>query len=233
MIYLSPGDSSISIMQQQPNFPHMFCVNTRLGERDGYFLMRWSQGHTENDAPVHILKGTPHHGRFYNIEIVPEAEQNNTLHTISTRKGSGNVVRPIRWAFTHQRLRQDNVIIPVLRIMPMAALPSMKITSFIPIVVNIPGTLVPQPTVPQPTVQAKKYTMDSIPQHIIRALLRDAVMQEEVCPITSVELDIANGAVTSCFHLFEKNAIMKWLLMPASRDKCPVCNSPCNSYTLD
>lgn len=215
----------------QPEFPHMFCVKTRVGGRDGYFLMQWSLGHIENDATVHILKGTPHRDRFYNIETIPEAEQNHTLHTISTRKGSGNVVRPIRWAFTHQRLRYHAVIFPVLRIMPMAALPSMKITSFIPIVVNIPAPI--QPAAPQPTVQAKKYTMDSIPQHIIRALLRDAVMQEEVCPITSVELDIANGAVTSCFHLFEKNAIMKWLLMPASRDKCPVCNCPCNSYTLE
>ena len=58
-------------------------------------------------------------------------------------------------------------------------------------------------------------------------------MTEEVCAITGEEIDVANGAVTSCFHLFEKNAIATWLAMPNSRDKCPVCNENCNSYTLD
>lgn len=220
-------------VQQQPNFPHTFCVKTRMGERDGYFLMRWSLGNLENDAAVHILKGTNHHNRFYNIERIPAVQQNHTLYTIQTRKNSGNVVRPIRWGFTDQCLKEDDMTFPVLRILPMNALPSMKNSNFIPIIVNTPAPVqIPAaPTVP--TVQAKKYTIESIPQHIVRAILRDAVMQEEVCPITSVELDIENGAVTSCFHLFEKNAIMKWLLMPGSRDKCPVCNCPCNSYTLD
>jgi hypothetical protein len=88
------------------------------------------------------------------------------------------------------------------------------------------------PQAPVAPVQ-KKYPITTIPQHIVMALLRDAAMQEEVCPITSEEIDVTNGAVTSCFHLFEKNAIMQWLLMPNSRDKCPVCNATCNSFTLD
>jgi len=199
-----------------------------MGGRQGYYLMRWSVGNIENNQNVHILKGTPHHDRFYNIETIPLAQQqNNHWYRISTRKNAGNIVRPIRWIFTSQKLKYDDMSIPVLTISPMNALPNMKPTSFIPIVTNTPAV----PAVPQ--IQAKKYTMDSIPQHIVRAILRDAVMQEEICPITSIEIDIANGAVTSCFHLFEKNAIMKWLLMPGSRDKCPICNSPCNSYTLE
>jgi len=232
-------------MQVQPNFPHMFCVKTYMGGRQGYYLMRWSVGNIENNQNVHILKGANHYQRFFNIQSVPLAEQNNTWHTIQTRKNSGNVVRPIRWAFTSERLKEDDRIIPVLNISPMSALPSMKMVNFIPIIVNTPAVPVPVAEVPVPVaevpvpvpavpqIQTKKYTIDTIPQHIVRALLRDAVMQEEICPITSTEIDIANGAVTSCFHLFEKNAIMKWLLMPGSRDKCPICNCPCNSYTLD
>jgi len=83
-----------------------------------------------------------------------------------------------------------------------------------------------------PVAPVINYTIQKIPQHIVMALLRDAAMQEEICPITSEELDVTNGAITSCFHLFEKNAIMKWLLTPNSHNKCPVCNTPCNSYTL-
>ena len=74
---------------QQPELPHMFCVKTHMGEREGYFLMRWSLGNMVNNEVVHILKPTPHHGRFYNIEFIPLAQQNNNLFRISTRKNAG------------------------------------------------------------------------------------------------------------------------------------------------
>lgn len=219
----------------QPAFPHMFCVKTYMGAREGYFLMRWSQGTLGNDGNVHIIKSTQHHNRFYDIAPIPLAQQNTNRYTISSRKNAGHVVRPLNWRFTSQKLRYEEMSIPVLNISPMSALPSMKANSFIPIIIN-PAAPAPAPAAPAPApapIQQSKYAIESIPQHIVRAILRDAVMQEEVCPITSAEIDITNGAVTSCFHLFEKNAICKWLSMPGSRDKCPVCNSPCNSYTLD
>ena len=224
---------------QQPvqrEFPHMFCVKTHMGGREGYFLMRWSVGNIVNDEMVHILKGTPHRERFYNIEFIPLAEQNNNWFRISTRKNAGNIVRPISWRFTSEKLKDGEIMIPVLRISPMNALPSMKATSFIPIVTNTPAVPVQEVTaVPVvPAVQEQPiYPIETIPQHIIRAVLRDAVMHEEICPITNMEIDISNGAITSCFHLFNRDAICKWLSMPGSRDKCPVCNTPCNSYTLD
>jgi hypothetical protein len=107
------------------------------------------------------------------------------------------------------------------------SLPTVQARSFIPI--NTPAT----PVVPILPIEKTKFPITTIPQHVVMALLRDAAMQEEVCPITSEEIDVTNGAVTSCFHLFEKNAIMQWLLMPNSRDKCPICNTQCNSFTLD
>jgi len=224
---------------QQPELPHMFCVKTHMGEREGYFLMRWSVGNAVNNEVVHILKPTPHHGRFYNIEFIPLAQQNNNLFRISTRKNAGNIVRPITWRFTPEKLKYEEMTIPVLRISPMNALPSIKASSFIPIVTNAPAApAAPVQEVPEvpavPAVQEQPiYPIETIPQHIIRAVLRDAVMHEEICPITNMELDVSNGAITSCFHLFNRDAICKWLSMPGSRDKCPVCNSPCNSYTLD
>jgi SUMO ligase MMS21 Smc5/6 complex component len=67
----------------------------------------------------------------------------------------------------------------------------------------------------------------------VRAILRDAAMQEEVCPIIGNEIDITNGAVTSCFHIFEKNAITKWLSTPSSQEKCPICSAKCIAFTLN
>ena len=220
-------------MTQQINFPHLFCVKTHMDDREGYYLLRWSLGPNDNDNPVHILRPRNHDNRFYNIESVPLSQQNLNLRTIHTRKNGGNVVRPIRWAFTNQRLKFEETRIPVLRILPMNSLPAIKANAFIPIITPVVPVITTVTPVTPTTVQPKKYIINSIPQHIVRAILRDAVMQEEVCPITSVEIDIKNGAVTSCFHLFEKDAIAKWLSMPGSSDKCPVCNNQCNSYTLN
>jgi hypothetical protein len=71
-----------------------------------------------------------------------------------------------------------------------------------------------------------------IPSHAILALLRDAAIQGFTCPITTDEIDIANGAVTSCFHLFEKNAIATWLESEKSKKQCPICKKECKSFTL-
>lgn len=211
--------------------PHLFCVDAKQGTREGYFLLRWSTGQTDpNGNVVHILKPSNHQGRFYNINTVLH---NHTLNSHTTRKGQGNVTRPMWWHFTDKQLRDpDGIRIPVIHITSRTVLPAMKAVSFIPIVTNPPVNQAPV-NPPAQQIQRKQYTIKSIPQHIIRALLTNAVMNSETCPITSEEIDISNGAVTSCFHFFEKNAIMQWLLMPNSKDECPICKTPCNSYTLD
>lgn len=218
----------------QPELPMTFCIKTRMGNRDGYYLLRWSQGGLDpNGKIIHVLKAANHLDRFYNIATVT---RHPNWYKVITRKNSGTLTREIQWRFSPQNLRYDGTNIPVLKISPAStSLPSIKASSFIPITapeIQVPVVPVPLPVVPVPVVQ-KKFTIATIPQHTVMALLRDAAMQEEVCPITSEEIDITNGAVTSCFHLFEKNAIMQWLLMPNSRDKCPVCNAQCNSFTLD
>jgi len=212
----------------QPQLPLTFCIKTRMGNREGYYLLRWSHGGVDTDGKIiHILRPANHLDRFYNIATVT---RHPFWYKVITRKNSGTLTREIQWRFSPQNLRYDGTNIPVLNISPAStSLPAMKPTSFIPITTPV----APVPQAPVAPVAQKKYPITTIPQHIVMALLRDAAMQEEVCPITSEEIDVTNGAITSCFHLFEKNAIMQWLLMPNSRDKCPVCNAPCNSFTLD
>jgi len=231
-------------VNQNQDLPIQFCVKTRVNGRDGFYLMRWSHGGLDaNNKIIHVLKPANHHNNFYNISSTTRTIRWNE---IVTKKTSGTVTRSINWMYTNQRLTCDENRIPVIRITPMStSLPTIKGYSFIPITDPVqPAPMQPVPqlqlpahintTVPLPRIpMEKKFPIITIPQHIVMALLRDAAMQEEVCPITSEEIDVTNGAVTSCFHLFEKNAIMQWLLMPNSRDKCPVCNSQCNSFTLD
>jgi hypothetical protein len=206
-----------------------------MGNRNGYFMLRWSHGGLDpNGKIIHVIKPARHHDRYY---IIANTTTVNTPNNIISRKGNGNIRRETRWYQTTEELVHEDTRIPVIILSPRSSvLPQMNATSFIPIITptHVQAPVVPVvPVVPVTPIVPKRYTMTTIPQHTILALLRDAAMQEEMCPITSDEIDVTNGAVTSCFHLFEKNAIMQWLLTPNSQNKCPVCNCPCNSYTLD
>ena len=232
--------------QVQQDLPILFAVLTKRGQTRGYYLVRWSHGGVDAaNKIIHVLKPANHHNRFYNINAFQRA--GIRWNTIVTKKNQGTMIRAGKWKFVNERLHSNGDRIPVIRISPSSStLPLMPSYAFVPITTNNTVPAVPVPAVPVPAVPAvpvpavppvnvtvtRKYPIVTIPQHIVLSLLRDAVMQEEVCPITSENIDVANGAVTSCFHLFEKNAILQWLLMPSSQDKCPVCNCPCNSFTL-
>jgi len=59
-----------------------------------------------------------------------------------------------------------------------------------------------------------------IPAFVRNILVADAVAKAVTCPITMEPLTAANAAVTSCFHLFQKEAIGTWL---RDHRSCPVC----------
>jgi hypothetical protein len=221
------------------DLPLQFCVKARHQGRDGYFLLRWSQGPNDpTGRAVHILKPSNHHERFYNVSRQAATHPVPPVNRILVRKGQGTVNREISWHLRQEVLTYQATRFPVLQCTPSTALPSINQNSFIPIIDPAPveGPVPPvqgQHADPLPANTQKRYKIRSIPQHIILALLRDAAMNDVSCPITSDDIDITNGAVTSCFHLFERDAIARWLAMPYSKDECPVCKQPCNSYSLE
>ena len=222
------------------DLPQQFCVKARHQGRDGYFLMRWSQGANDpTGRAVHILKPSNHHDRYYTISRRPATDPVPPLSRILVRKGQGTVNREISWHLRQEVLTYQGTRFPVLHCSPSTALPSTNRSSFIPIRDPAPAVQAPAQAPAQAPGQApgqvvpKRYKIRSIPQHIVLALLRDAAMNDVSCPITSDEIDVTNGAVTSCFHLFERDAIARWLAMPYSKDECPVCKQPCNSYSLE
>jgi len=225
--------------------PVKFAVNERYNGRDGYRLLNCVDGDIDNThGIVHILHCEDHGGRFYRINTNTNIAIPTGFTTTMTKKASGRVNHLMHWKRTRITLHYDANTYPVIQISNISnmriTLPVLKVRSFIPIVEEVPQenltpptapTMPPVPIPPLVTLVVRK-PVTVIPQHAVRALLRDAAMQEEVCPITDHEIDVSNGAVTSCFHLFEKTAIDRWLKMPTSRNKCPVCNSTCSSYTL-
>jgi hypothetical protein len=223
--------------QNQIELPISFAVQQINRGRNGYNLLRWSVGenhiYMDQVHRVHILKSIPHQSRFYVIQTVIPTQQ--PTNRIFVKKRNGTLNYRIKWKFTNESLEYDGMHFPVLKITPRSNLPSLRADHFIPTDNN--DQVVPivneDPLIVLPYIPKQTYVISKIPQHTIRALLRDAAMEEETCPITSLDIDVTNGAITSCFHLFEKDAINKWLSNPNSNDRCPVCNTACNMYTLD
>jgi hypothetical protein len=65
---------------------------------------------------------------------------------------------------------------------------------------------------------------EPIPKFVAEALLAKSVASAETCPIVMEPLTAGNTSVTSCFHIFQKDAIEEWL---GKNTTCPVCKKEC------
>jgi hypothetical protein len=77
----------------------------------------------------------------------------------------------------------------------------------------------PEPSAPPPA----QHIPPQIPPHIAAIVLRQAVTDATVCPITMEPITTTNGAVTSCGHVFVAHALREWI---AAHGTCPTCRSP-------
>lgn len=77
--------------------------------------------------------------------------------------------------------------------------------------------------------QEIKPVISEMPRYVAELLIKDAVKREELCPITMEPITLETTAITSCFHMFERNGIQTWLL---TKSECPVCKKACSLTTL-
>ena len=211
-----------------PNIPTTFCIRSMRSMNgqmvNGFYLLNSLP--IEGTTSFRIMR-LPNHGRFYpllQVNLNTAAAINHRIHISKLRKPRGQTDHDCRWKYTTECLRYQNEFYPVLTVTPAAFLDSdiiKHLLSWVPMREEIHRTRM--------TVEIKPII---IPSHAILALLRDAAIQGFTCPITTDEIDISNGAVTSCFHLFEKDAIATWLASEKSKKQCPVCKKECKSFTL-
>lgn len=71
-----------------------------------------------------------------------------------------------------------------------------------------------------PIHQEEVPEIQKIPEFVAQALLDAAVKKEEMCPISMEHFTAGKTAVTSCFHLFEKDCLVEWM---KQKSCCPVC----------
>lgn len=222
-------------MAQGNGIPNSIAVRAVLNGRQGYAFF--------DTVPVAAIGGHPagtrflkrnHNNHFYNIQnYQPPYTHWSDLIAI---KQNGTVRKTVNLRYTTERLHYNGELWPVLQIMPFVNLTSINRKCFVPRLEDqqpnqAPAQVPNNQIVPNPPGN-KKPPITGIPTHAVRALLEHALIYEAKCPILDVDIDVANGAVTSCFHLFDKTAIQQWLRTPNSQQKCPVCNTPCDAYAL-
>jgi len=217
--------------------PQVFAVRTTFRNRTGFYLLNSMRRNPGGDIAEYTLQPCSHNNNFYTITNNNDTGQKVTVRTV---KNYGTVVKDSHWRNDKGTLTHNGIVIPIIRFTPFNNLPSVNSVSFIPIIERnaVNENNAANPTIPLPVPEVaepvqNKYQIKEIPQHAIRLILLGALIQEMDCPITTVNIDETNGAITSCFHIFERNAIATWLALPNSRDKCPVCSTPCNMFTLD
>jgi hypothetical protein len=214
---------------QNVKLPVKFAVEVRFNNRVGFCLVRTDQDRGTNTYDILLRENSDN--RFYNIETyVP---LNTPAYTQNIKKRQEHRVN---WSYTMKQLTHNQTIIPIIKFTPKVHLPSIAGWNFVPIVERgQPAVPVPVPApapVPIPPIVEAKLPIKEIPNHAIRLLLLGAVIEGEECPISGTAIDATNGSVTSCFHLFERDSIARWLALPHTNKKCPVCMQACDLYLL-
>ena len=74
---------------------------------------------------------------------------------------------------------------------------------------------------PAPAVPLK-----AIPKRIAWLIAEDASKNQDTCPITSDLISPVTAGVTTCFHVFEYEAIQEWATRNPNT-KCPTCRERC------
>jgi hypothetical protein len=66
-----------------------------------------------------------------------------------------------------------------------------------------------------------------IPTYISEIIIENAINKKQTCPITLDEITKDSACVTSCFHVFDKEALTIWLKDKKNNSCCPLCKQKC------
>jgi hypothetical protein len=83
-----------------------------------------------------------------------------------------------------------------------------------------------RPAAPAQKVKPQQTPLTPIPKRIAMLIAEDACKKDESCPISMEVLTVDTMAVTTCFHVFNQDAIAGWFAQSDSKT-CPVCRASC------
>ena len=168
--------------------------------------------------------------------------RNDTEKNVTMRKWNGKDYNTVQWCFTGSALKVNirekgiTVDCPIITVSNIGLLPynTCTVTSSNDVFLDQVDSsnyekalLYPaDPNSPQ-FLKPKTIDIKGLPPHVAKLVLADSISKNEACPITSDQITMANGLVTSCGHVFTKVAIHTWLSSERSKGECPVCKQKC------
>lgn len=84
--------------------------------------------------------------------------------------------------------------------------------------------LLTQPQPPPAPAPPVAVTPNTLPPHVITAIICGAVAAGATCPITMEPIQTATATVTACGHVFTAAALQRWMLS-RPRPHCPECRA--------
>ena len=148
-------------------------------------------------APIPVVEFTGRHPEW------PHTDANVMEYRLGERRELRQWIR--RWTCPPDRAESPEHHVRG----PAAAAPAPP-----PAVIRVPTEAAPKPLPP----------VAPLPKFVADLLIADAIAKSSVCPITMEPITAQTAATTSCFHVFDANAIAIWL---TNESKCPTCKSPC------
>jgi len=171
-----------------------------------------------------------------------------------TRKWNGSGYYPCKWCHNGIEIEMvkgngSMIIIPVITItdtetgilpynnrviQPRTVTPGVHVRNGIDIKARFFTTdpldsVSPNETTRAATVVSKENVIYmTMPPHVKKLIIADAIRNKESCPISCDEITHENATVTSCGHVFITNEIKRWLSIESSNSLCPVCKQNCN-----
>ena len=92
--------------------------------------------------------------------------------------------------------------------------------------VYVPARLAPSAP-PAITLAPAAAAAPQLPKHVLQALIRAAILDKKSCPISMTDFeDIQEFGITPCYHIFEKEAVERWI---STHSTCPECRANCAS----
>jgi hypothetical protein len=173
--------------------------------RTGYSIENRSTG-----GFIPVLDCSPHLELpwYYSYQIKEDTEAACRQRQMEQRQLRASLLRPVRPPRPPTPIPHEPFLLVAIQAPPSPPSPPI-LTSFGP---------PPQQHPPSPP---RLPPAAAPPRFVIEAVKEKAIKEEQSCPITMTSFEASSPAVlTSCYHLFEAEAIRSWC---ASHSTCPVC----------
>ena len=206
--------------------PEFFVIYNPLRKSNSDPYSGLSYVSASDNSGVTTLTSLPTQPTVFNIDAIPSGKQGTYTHfglfLLATPGGEPKMKNINNWT-AHFNIRiGDGPQVPVLEITHKLPehFPHMLKRNF---AVGPPVPTATATTPTAPTIRKVKPNNQGLNPHVARQLLKLAIAEKTMCPITAEEVSENNTAAMPCGHLFSRIAIEE--SFKTRSNECPMCRA--------